>query len=62
MPEKLHRLVLMGFYPRLRMSKISHPFQERASALLQRLKVSGLGTKSHEDGSRENLVVLGDMM
>lgn len=60
---RFHLLVLMGFCPRLRYKfKFPYPFPERAAALFKKFKVSGLGTKSHEAGSRENPVVLDDIM
>lgn len=53
----------MGFYPHLRYKyKFPYPFPERAAALLKKFKVSSLGTKSHEAGSRENPVVLDDIL
>ena len=51
----------MGFYPRLRSKyRFPYPFPERAAILLRKSKNPSLGTKSHEAGNRENLVVLDD--
>lgn len=60
---RFHLLVFMGFYPRLRYKyRFPYPFPERAAALLKKFKVQNLGTKSHEAGSKENPVVLDDIM
>lgn len=60
---RFHLLVLMGFYPHLRYKyKFPNPFPERAAALLKKFKVSSLGTRGHEAGSRENPVVLDDII
>lgn len=60
---RFHLLVLMGFYPHLRYRyEFPYPFPERAAALLKKFKVSSLGTKSNEVGSRENPVVLDNIL
>ena len=60
---RFHLLVFMGFYPRLRYKyRFPYPFPERAAALLKKFKVPSLGTESHEAGSRENPVVIDDIM
>lgn len=60
---RFHLLVFMGFYPRLRYEyRFPYPFPERAAALLKKFKTPSLGTKSYETGSRENPVVLDDIM
>lgn len=59
---RFHLLVFMGFYPRLRYKyRFPYPFPERAAALLKKFKVPNLKT-SHEAGSKENPVVLDDIV